>query len=102
MPCKPRLFLPQATSQVYCRVARGESVFDDPTEADSFVGAVQRATLLDKHQSSLTRWHNRGLKRKIEDQQFRDRICDLDAEMYSAAIRLVEGGAGLRPLGEPR
>jgi hypothetical protein len=42
MPRKPRLFVPGAIYHVYCRVARGEFVFDDPSEAREFVGAVQR------------------------------------------------------------
>lgn len=42
MPRKPRLFVPGAIYHVYCRVARGEFVFDDPSEAEEFVGAVQR------------------------------------------------------------
>jgi hypothetical protein len=37
MPRKPRLFVPGATYHVYCRVARGEFVFDDPYEAEEFV-----------------------------------------------------------------
>ena len=37
----PRLFIPGATYHVYCRVARGEFVFDDPAEADGFVSAVR-------------------------------------------------------------
>lgn len=51
--------------------------------------SVELAVLLDKHQSSLTRWLNRGLKREIEDQQFRDRINDLDAEISAAARHLL-------------
>jgi len=41
MPRHPRLFIPGATYHVYCRVARGEFVFDDPIEADEFVLAVR-------------------------------------------------------------
>jgi hypothetical protein len=33
MPRHPRLFLPDAIYHVYCRVARGEFVFDDDFEA---------------------------------------------------------------------
>jgi len=36
MPRHPRLFIPGATYHVYCRVARGESVFDDECEAVEF------------------------------------------------------------------
>ena len=32
MPRKPRLFVSGATYHVYCRVARGEFVFDEPNE----------------------------------------------------------------------
>jgi REP element-mobilizing transposase RayT len=42
MPRYPRLFIPGACYHVYCRVARGEFVFDDPLEADEFIAAVQR------------------------------------------------------------
>jgi hypothetical protein len=41
MPRKPRPFVPGAIHHVYCRVARGEFVFDDSSEAREFVGAVQ-------------------------------------------------------------
>ena len=34
MARKPRLFVSGATYHVYCRVARGEFVFDDPHEAE--------------------------------------------------------------------
>jgi len=42
MPRKPRLFVPGATYHVYCRVARGEFVFDEPFEADCFVEMVRK------------------------------------------------------------
>lgn len=42
MPRHPRLFIPGACYHVYCRVARGEFVFDDPLEADEFVAAAKR------------------------------------------------------------
>jgi len=42
MPRKPRLFVPGAIYHVYCRVARGEIGFDDPSEADEFVRAVKQ------------------------------------------------------------
>ena len=41
MPRHPRLFVPGATYHVYCRVARGEFVFDDPFEAEEFVEAAR-------------------------------------------------------------
>ena len=41
MARKPRLFVPEATYHVYCRVARGEFVFDEPCEADGFVETVR-------------------------------------------------------------
>jgi len=34
MPRKPRLFIPYATYHVYCRVARGESVFANREDSD--------------------------------------------------------------------
>ena len=42
MPRHPRLFIPGGTYHVYCRVARGEFVFDDPLEAEGFVSAVRK------------------------------------------------------------
>ena len=46
MPRQPRLFIPEATYHVYCRVARGEFVFDDPSEAAEFVSAVRMGATL--------------------------------------------------------
>ena len=37
MPRRPRLFVPGAIYHVYCRVARGEFVFDEHDEAVEFV-----------------------------------------------------------------
>jgi REP element-mobilizing transposase RayT len=42
MPRKPRLFVPDATYHVYCRIARGEFVFDESCEADRFVETVRQ------------------------------------------------------------
>ncbi len=42
MPRKPRLFVSGATYHVYCRVARGEFVFDDQHEAEEFVEVVRQ------------------------------------------------------------
>jgi len=47
MPRKARLFLPRATYHVYCRVARGEFVFDDVNEAAEFVDTARRIRDLD-------------------------------------------------------
>lgn len=47
MARKPRLFVSGATYHVYCRVARGEFVFDDPHEAEEFVEAVRQVRDLD-------------------------------------------------------
>jgi REP element-mobilizing transposase RayT len=47
MPRRPRLFVPGAIYHVYCRVARGEFVFDDGREADEFVEAVREVRDLD-------------------------------------------------------
>jgi hypothetical protein len=44
------------------------------------------ASLLRKHQSSLTRWLNLGLKQEREDQRFCDRINQLDY-VISNAVR---------------
>ena len=40
MPRHPRLFIPGAIYHVYCRVARGEFVFDDEGEALEFVDTL--------------------------------------------------------------
>lgn len=48
MPRHPRLFLPEATYHVYCRVARGEFVFDDDFEAVEFIEALRTVRDLDR------------------------------------------------------
>jgi putative transposase len=47
MPRKPRLFVPGATYHVYCRVARGEFVFDEPNEVTEFVEIARQVRDLD-------------------------------------------------------
>ena len=47
MPRHPRLFIPGATYHVYCRVARGEFVFDDDSEAIEFIEVVRKVRDLD-------------------------------------------------------
>ena len=47
MPRRPRLFVPGASYQVYCRVARGEFVSDDADEADGFIEALHQVRALD-------------------------------------------------------
>ena len=47
MPRRPRLFVPGATYHVYCRVARGELVFDDRIESEGFVNAVREVIEID-------------------------------------------------------
>ena len=47
MPRHPRLFIPGATYHVYCRVARGEFVFDDDYEAQKFVETLREVRNLD-------------------------------------------------------
>ena len=47
MPRHPRLFIPGATYHVYCRVARGEFVFDDDFEAFEFVETLREVRDLD-------------------------------------------------------
>jgi putative transposase len=47
MPRHPRLFIRGATYHVYCRVARGEFVFDDDDEAVEFVETLREVRDLD-------------------------------------------------------
>ena len=47
MPRHPRLFLPGAIYHVYCRVARGEFVFDDQDEALEFIEKLREVRDLD-------------------------------------------------------
>ena len=47
MPRHPRLFLPGAIYHVYCRIARGEFVFDDHNEAAKFVEHLRTVRDLD-------------------------------------------------------
>ncbi len=54
MPRKPRLFVSGATYHVYCRIARGEFVFDDPCEAEAFVEAVRQVG--DLHRWKVLAW----------------------------------------------
>ena len=47
MPRRPRLFLPGAIYHVYCRVARGEFVFDNHLEAVEFIEILRQVRDLD-------------------------------------------------------
>ena len=47
MPRHPRLFLPGAIYHVYCRVGRGEFVFDDEFEASEFIEVLRKVRDLD-------------------------------------------------------
>jgi REP element-mobilizing transposase RayT len=47
MPRRLRLFIPGATYHVYCRVARGEAVFDNDNEVAAFVSIAQEVRDLD-------------------------------------------------------
>ena len=47
MPRHPRLLIPGATYHIYCRVARGEFVFDDDFEAIEFVETLREVRDLD-------------------------------------------------------
>lgn len=79
MPRHPRLFLPEATYHVYCRVARGEFVFDDDFEAVESIEA-----LLNKHGNSVTNWLNQGLLLAGNDPVFNKRLDHLDAAISLA------------------
>jgi len=54
MPRKPRLFVSGATYHVYCRVARGEFVFEDPIEAEAFIDTVREVR--DRDGLSIFAW----------------------------------------------
>jgi REP element-mobilizing transposase RayT len=47
MPRKPRLFVTGAIYHVYCRVARGEFVFDEPEAVASYIHNARRVAELD-------------------------------------------------------
>jgi len=47
MPRRPRLFLSGAIYHVYCRVARGEFIFDDHDEAAEFIEDLRTVRDLD-------------------------------------------------------
>jgi REP element-mobilizing transposase RayT len=47
MPRRPRLFVPGAIYHVYCRVARGEFVFDEHDEAAEFIETLRKVRDLD-------------------------------------------------------
>ena len=42
MPRRPRLFVSGAIYHVYCRVARGEFVFDEHDEAAEFIETLRK------------------------------------------------------------
>ena len=62
MPRRPRLFIPGAIYHVYCRVARGELVFDEPATASPAenhlhrVRGVARARWATEPITELPRW----------------------------------------------
>lgn len=54
MPRKARLFVPGATYHVYCRVARGEFVFEDPENAEAFLETL--CDVRDRDGLSILAW----------------------------------------------
>lgn len=54
MPRKPRLFVPGATYHVYCRVARGEFVFDGPANCEMFIETLR--DVRDRDELSILAW----------------------------------------------
>ena len=90
MPRHPRLFLPYAIYHVYCRVARGEFIFDDDSEAIEFVTLAlppygfrgrDVALFLGKHGNSVTLWLSKGLRLEQSDPSFKRRLDQLDARI---------------------
>ncbi len=57
MPRKPRLFVPEATYHVYCRIARGEFVFDDGIVSDA-----RESYLSWVREVAEAKWINQGLR----------------------------------------
>jgi hypothetical protein len=47
MPRHPRIFAPGSVYHVYCRVTRGQFVFDDRIEVESFVSALSHFLKVD-------------------------------------------------------
>lgn len=54
MPRKRRIFVQDGVYHVYCRVARGEQVFDNTSHADYWVDTVSFATWL--HDLTVLAW----------------------------------------------
>lgn len=54
MPRKARLFIPGATYHVYCRVARGEFVFEDPDNTEACVETL--CDVRDRDGLSILAW----------------------------------------------
>lgn len=54
MPRKPRLFVPGATYHVYCRVARGEFVFENPDNSEAFIETLR--DVRDRDDLSILAW----------------------------------------------
>ena len=91
----PAPFVPCATYHVYCRVARGEFVFDEHDEAAecietrSEVRDLDGLTLcawclmgthypLELRTGELARWLTRGLRLALADPTFKRRVDTLD------------------------
>ena len=91
----PAPFVPCATYHVYCRVARGEFVFDEHDEAVEFIETLSEVRDLDGltifawclmgnhyhlvlRTGEIARWLNRGLRLELEDPTFKRRVDTLD------------------------
>jgi hypothetical protein len=87
MPRKTRLFVPGATYHVYCRVARGEFVFENPDNAEAV--AVGRfghrvcdlAKLLRKNPGTVSRWLTEASRRSLSDPSYRTHLDILDSRI---------------------
>jgi len=92
MPRKPRLFVSGTTYHVYCRVARGEFVFDDQNEAAEFIEIVRKVRDLDG-------WHILALCLIFEFFSGHS-IADLSSPLRSPG--LIRGRIELTALGASR
>ena len=54
MPRKQRVFIPGGVYHLYCRVARGEFVFDNEVEAENWVNTVLDVAVT--HELSVFAW----------------------------------------------
>jgi len=75
MPRAKRVLVPGAVYHVYNRVGRGEHLFRDKGEAGRLLARIGE---------TASRWISRGTRRRQEDEEYRNRLEDVDRAIASA------------------